>query len=190
MRIITGRARGLKLNVPKNYDVRPTADRVKESLFNIIGSRIVDVKVLDLFAGTGNLGLEAWSRGASDITFIDISRESLKLVQSNIEKCKAQEACHVLKGNCVDIAVNLYKKGERFDFVFCDPPYSKGWIEKIVDVLQNYPFLNDGGYLIVERSAHDELPVLPKDYTCTRTEKYGETKIDFILYELAKKLEE
>jgi len=190
MRIITGRARGLKLTVPKNYDVRPTADRVKESLFNIIGSRIVDAKVLDLFAGTGNLGLESWSRGAREITFIDLSRESLKLVQSNIEKCKAQEDCTVLKGSCVDIAANLYKKGERFDFVFCDPPYSKGWIEKIIGVLERCPFMNDGGYLIVERSAHDELPVLPTGYTCTRTEKYGETKIDFILYEIVKKLEE
>lgn len=190
MRIITGRARGLKLTVPKNYDVRPTADRVKESLFSIIGSLIVDAKVLDLFAGTGNLGLESWSRGAREITFIDLSRESLKLVQSNIEKCKAQEACHVIKGSCIDVAMNLYKKGERFDFAFCDPPYSKGWIEKIIGVLEHYPFLNDGGYLIVERSAHDELPTLPVGYTCTRTEKYGETKIDFILYEAAKKLEE
>ncbi len=77
MRIITGRARGLQLNTPKNWDVRPTADRVKESLFSIIGSRIIDAQVLDLFAGTGNLGLESWSRGANAITFIDESRESL-----------------------------------------------------------------------------------------------------------------
>lgn len=184
MRIITGRARGLKLTVPKNYDVRPTADRVKESLFSIIGARIVDAKVLDLFAGTGNLGLESWSRGASEITFIDMSRESLKLVQSNIEKCKAQDDCHVIKGSCVEVAQNLYKKGERFDFAFCDPPYSKGWIEKIIAVLEKNPFLNNGGYLIVERSAHDELPDLPTGYTCLRTEKYGETKVDFILYEI------
>ena len=80
MRIITGRARGLKLTTPKNWDVRPTADRVKESLFNIIGSKIIGAQVLDLFAGTGNLGLESWSRGAGKIVFTDTSKESLRLV--------------------------------------------------------------------------------------------------------------
>ena len=80
MRIITGRARGLKLTTPKNWDVRPTADRVKESLFNIIGSKIIGAQVLDLFAGTGNLGLESWSRGAEKIVFTDTSKESLRLV--------------------------------------------------------------------------------------------------------------
>ena len=185
MRIITGRARGLKLTVPKNYDVRPTADRVKESLFSIIGSQIIDARVVDLFAGTGNLGLESWSRGAKEIVFIDLSRESLKLVASNIEKCKASQDTKVFKGSCLDIMSNLYKKGERFDFAFCDPPYSKGWVEKIIELLGRCPFLNEGGYLIVERSAHDELPALPAGYTCERTEKYGETKIDFILYKIS-----
>ena len=91
MRIITGRARGLQLTTPKNFDVRPTADRVKESVFNIIGSKIIGTQVLDLFAGTGNLGLESWSRGAEGITFIDESKESLRLVQNNIAKCRADK---------------------------------------------------------------------------------------------------
>lgn len=86
MRIITGKARGLKLVTPKNYLVRPTADRVKEALFNIIQSRIPGSTVLDAFAGTGNLGLEAWSRGAEQVVYFDKSRESLKLVKANVEK--------------------------------------------------------------------------------------------------------
>ena len=90
MRIITGKARGLHLNVPKNYEVRPTADRVKESLFNIIGSKVVDAAVLDLFAGSGNLGLESWSRGARFVQFVDNSRMSLQLTDSNIRKCRAE----------------------------------------------------------------------------------------------------
>ena len=98
MRIITGKARGLKLTVPKNMDVRPTADRVKESLFNIIGTKIIGARVLDMFAGTGNLGLESWSRGAAAVTFVDESRESLRLVQSNIVKCRAEADVQVLKG--------------------------------------------------------------------------------------------
>ena len=95
MRIITGKARGLHLNVPKNYDVRPTADRVKESLFNIIGAKIVGSAVLDLFAGSGNLGLESWSRGARFVQFVDNSRTSLKLTDSNIVKCRAEADCKV-----------------------------------------------------------------------------------------------
>ena len=91
MRIITGKARGLKLTTPKNMDVRPTSDRVKESLFNIIGTKIVGTRVLDLFAGTGNLGLEAWSRGAEKVVFIDESQASLQLVRSNITKAKAEK---------------------------------------------------------------------------------------------------
>ncbi len=78
------------MTVPKRMDVRPTADRVKESLFNIIGTKIIGARVLDMFAGTGNLGLESWSRGAAAVTFVDESRESLRLVQSNIVKCRAE----------------------------------------------------------------------------------------------------
>lgn len=182
MRIITGKARGLQLTVPKTYDVRPTADRVKESVFSIIGSKIIQAKVVDLFAGTGNLGLESWSRGAESITFIDASRESLRLVESNINKCRASEACRMFKGDASEVIQRLYKQGERYDFAFCDPPYNKGWIEKIVKVLEVCPFLISGGYLVVERSVLNALPALPAGYELVRSSKYGETYVDFILY--------
>ena len=187
MRIITGKARGLQLTVPKTYDVRPTADRVKESVFNIIGSKIIGAKVLDLFAGTGNLGLESWSRGAEKCTFIDESRESLRLVQSNIKKCRAEADCVTVKGSAPAVAERLYNEGKRFDFVFCDPPYNKGWIERMIEVLGRCPFLQEGGYLVVERSAHDELPSLPTGYELVRSEKYGETLIDFIYCNISTK---
>lgn len=182
MRIITGKVRGLQLTVPKNMDVRPTADRVKESLFNIIGSKIIGAKVLDLFAGTGNLGLESWSRGAEQIAFIDESKESLRLVNSNINKCRAQENCKVHKGNAVTIAAHLASEGERFDFAFCDPPYNKGWVEQIIGLFPDHAFLQEGGYLIVERSAHNELPPLPECLENVREQKYGETYINFLRY--------
>lgn len=190
MRIITGRARGLQLTVPKTYDVRPTADRVKESVFSIIGSKIIGADVLDLFAGTGNLGLESWSRGAASITFIDESKESLRLVSSNIAKCKAENDCTMLKGSAVSVAERLYQQGKRFDFAFCDPPYSKGWIEKIFDVLERSPFLKPGGYLVVERAGKDDLPPLPEKYELVRSEKYGDTKVDFIYYDNFEKMSE
>ena len=171
MRIITGKARGLKLTTPKNWDVRPTADRVKESLFNIIGSKIVGARVLDLFAGTldlfagtGNLGLECWSRGAEHIVFTDMSRESLRLVQSNIAKCRAENETETLLGDAVQMIDRLYKKGVRFDFVFADPPYNKGLVQKVIAALVQSPLLNDGGYLVAEHSAHDDIGALPENF--------------------------
>lgn len=184
MRIITGKARGLQLTVPKTYDVRPTADRVKESVFNIIGSKIIGAEVIDLFAGTGNLGLESWSRGAKAITFIDESKESLRLVKSNIAKCRAEADCTVVKGSAPQVAERLAREGRRFDFAFCDPPYNKGWVQQIIAVLGSTPFLTEGGYLVVERSAHDELPTLPAGCELVRSSRYGETIVDFILYNI------
>ena len=187
MRIITGKARGLQLTVPKTYDVRPTADRVKESVFNIIGSKIIGARVLDLFAGTGNLGLESWSRGASAVTFIDESKESLRLVRSNIAKCRADEDCTVLKGSAPSVAERLAVSGELFDIAFCDPPYNKGWVQQIVELLGRRPFLQDGGYLVVERSAHDELGALPAGCELVRSQRYGETIVDFIKWNIFEK---
>ena len=187
MRIITGKARGLQLTVPKTYDVRPTADRVKESVFNIIGSKIIGAKVLDLFAGTGNLGLESWSRNASAITFIDESKESLRLVRSNIAKCRAEQDCTVLKGSAPSVAERLALGGELFDIAFCDPPYNKGWVQQIIALLGRRSFLNDGGYLVVERSAHDEFGELPTGCELVRTQRYGETIVDFIKWNIFEK---
>ncbi len=184
MRIITGKARGLQLTVPRNYDVRPTADRVKESVFNIIGSKIIGAEVVDLFAGTGNLGLESWSRGASHVTFIDMSTESLRLVKSNVAKCRAEDACTVLKGSAPQVAQRLGMEGKRFAIAFCDPPYNKGWVQQIISALSVQPFLQEGGYLIVERSAHDELGELPGCLELVRSSHYGETFVDFLRFTL------
>ena len=136
MRIITGKARGLHLNVPKNYDVRPTADRVKESLFNIIGSKAVGAAVLDLFAGSGNLGLESWSRGARFV---------------------------------------------QFALIFVDPPYNKGWVQKILSKLAKFPLLAENGWLVAEHSAHDDITgAVPEGYEIFRSQQYGETVLSFI----------
>ncbi|MGE4589069.1 MAG: 16S rRNA (guanine(966)-N(2))-methyltransferase RsmD [Acidaminococcaceae bacterium] len=180
MRIITGKARGLKLITPKNMDVRPTSDRVKESLFNIIGTKIVGTRVLDLFAGTGNLGLEAWSRGAEKIVFVDDSTTSLQLVRSNISKAKAEKETQVINGNAAKIIASLTMKGEKFDFIFCDPPYNKGLPAQIIEQVAKYDIVVSGGYLIVEHSQHEILPELPEKLENIRNEKYGETLISFL----------
>ena len=181
MRIITGKARGLRLNVPKNYDVRPTADRVKESLFNIIGGKVTGAAVLDLFAGSGNLGLESWSRGARAVQFVDHSRASLKLTDSNIQKCRAEEECKVLKYDAEAAVELLYRQGQRFDLMFVDPPYNKGWVQKILAKLAKSPLLAEDGWLIAEHSMHDVIAdAVPERYEVFRSQQYGETVLTFI----------
>lgn len=182
MRIITGKARGLKLLEPKNYDVRPTADRVKESLFNILGTGIREARVLDLFAGTGNLGLESWSRGASAITFVDMSLSSLKLVRGNIAKCRAEVACTVLKGDALQLLGRLARGGQQFDYLFCDPPYNKGWVQKVLNSPELLQVLSPRGLLIAEHSAHDNIDLsLPATLKVVRRERYGETILSLIM---------
>jgi 16S rRNA (guanine966-N2)-methyltransferase len=182
MRIITGKRRGLCLTEPKNYDVRPTADRVKESLFNILGSKVQGAAVLDLFAGTGNLGLECWSRGAQTVVFVDKALTSLKLVYSNIEKCQAQAECQVLHQDALSALTRLARQEQGFDFIFCDPPYNKGLVQQVLKnpVLMN--LLKPAGVLIVEHSAHDELEeAVPEGLTLKRRQKYGETFLSFMV---------
>lgn len=180
MRIITGKARGLKLVTPKNMQVRPTSDRVKESLFNIIGTKIIGAKVLDLFAGTGNLGLEAWSRGAEKIVFVDENPTSLQLVMSNIKKAKAEKETNTIKGSALRVVADLSAKGELFDFVFCDPPYNKGLVEQIIRQISQNNIVASGGYIIIEHSQHETIQELPSKIENVRSEKYGETLVSFL----------
>ena len=181
MRIITGRARGLRLTEPKNYDVRPTADRVKEALFSILGTRVLGARVLDLFAGTGNLGLECWSRGAAQVTFVDASAASLKLVRSNIAKCRAEADVEVLKGDAIATLRRLAAQGRQYDLLFCDPPYSKGWLTKVLAALPQAQVLAADGLLVAEHAAEVQLgSLLPYALEEFRVQKYGSTSLSFI----------
>lgn len=182
MRIITGKARGLKLVTPKNYLVRPTADRVKEALFNIIQSRIPGSTVLDAFAGTGNLGLEAWSRGAEKVFYFDKSRESLKLVKANVEKARAAEDVTMIHTDAVNGLAMMAQQKRQFDVIFSDPPYDKGLNRKLVEALEKWPVLKEGGLLVLEHSLMEN----PREYVPERleirSEKYGDTKISLIVW--------
>ena len=125
MRIITGSARGCRLKTPQGQETtRPTADRVKESVFNILGSMVQDRRVLDLFAGTGNLGLEALSRGAAAAVFAD--RTTADLIRENARRTRLEDRVQVLSGDVFAILRRLEAQGERFSLIFCDPPYHKG----------------------------------------------------------------
>ena len=172
MRIITGRARGLRLKTPKNFLTRPTADRVKESLFNILNGLInfSEVKaVLDLFAGTGALGLESVSRGAASATFIDTS--TTQIIAENLSRAKF-EGCLVLRGDFEKILRRLSKSGATFDLIFSDPPYAKGLAQKSLELVAELNLA--GGLIVIEHGAEESLEI-PRGFELLRTTTYGHT---------------
>ena len=146
MRIIAGSCKGRPILAPKGMDTRPTLDRVKESLFGIIQFQLYGKTVLDLFAGSGNLGLEALSRGASFAAFNDMSRDAVKVIRANIEKLGFEQKSVVMN---VDFA-----QARRFDIVFLDPPYRAGLMEKALKELSTAGILNEGAMVIAEHDAH------------------------------------
>ncbi len=153
MRIVAGSARGRKLISPEGMDVRPTTDKVKESLFNIIQFEVPDARVLDLFAGTGQLGLEALSRGAREAVFVDAAGKSLATVKKNVELCGFADRATLVHADAI---AWLSRREGTFDLVFLDPPYHKGLCEKAMEALP--PVLNDSAAVICETQADEDLP--------------------------------
>jgi 16S rRNA (guanine966-N2)-methyltransferase len=181
MRIIAGVVKGFLLKTPKGFDVRPTSDRVKETVFNILSSQITGATVLDLFAGTGNLGLEALSRGAISAMFLDASSKSLAVVKENIAHTNFNDRCEVRKTDAL-VGMNFFQKSHiKFDLIFCDPPYNRGLVGKVLINLDNPDsILSLDGILIVEHSRHEGWPDSLGYLQLRRTEKFGETLISFV----------
>ncbi len=175
MRIITGSARGCRLKTPKGADVtRPTADRVKESLFNILGQMVAGRKVLDIFAGTGNLGLEALSRGAESAVFVD--KATAKLIAENLQLTRLQEKGIVRSG---DVFAELSRQAAgkaEFSLIFCDPPYHKGlWQQALRQIDASDGLMAENGILVVEHGAEEnDIPELSR-LQLVHNRRYGHT---------------
>jgi 16S rRNA (guanine966-N2)-methyltransferase len=173
MRIITGSARGCRLKTPKGLETRPTADRIKESLFSILGDRIPERKVLDVFAGTGGLGLEALSRGASEAVFID--KVTDKLIRDNAIHTHLIDRAEILRGDVFQALQRLSAAGRRFDLVFCDPPYHKGLWERTLVFFDTGRLLLPDAIVVVEHGRDEnDVPVL-QSFECVRNQGYGAT---------------
>ncbi len=158
MRIISGSSKGKKLFTPKQASLRPTSDRVKESLFNILGEEISGKAVLDLFAGTGNLGIEALSRGARRVTFVENTREAYRLIERNLLACQMEDRSEILLKE-VDRGLRLlHAKGECFDLIFMDPPYEKGLIRKTMEILGTVKIYHEDSILVIEHNRREPLP--------------------------------
>ena len=172
MRVITGTARGRKLKEPEGNSIRPTSDMVKESIFNIIQFDIEGRRVLDLFAGTGQLGIEALSRGAGSCDFVDKEKAAYQLVRTNL-------AATELTGGQVfqSDAVSFLKRGERYDLVFFDPPYELGNPGQIIEKIVQFDILNQNGIMVCETRVETDLPEVSAPYQKGREYRYGKVKI-------------
>lgn len=173
MRIITGKAKGCQLKTPKGMSTRPTSDRVKESLFSILGNEVEDVNVLDVFAGTGGLGLEALSRGAKSAVFVD--KSTADIIKDNLRHCHLEEQGEVMKGDVFTAMQRLAGQGRSFELVFCDPPYHLGLWQRTMTYLAKSSLLSTGGLLVVECGGDEnEVLDLPQ-FKLLRKQKYGHT---------------
>ena len=155
-------------------DTRPTTDKVKESLFNIIQFELEGRRVLDLFAGTGQLGLEALSRGAEHCTFVDQRREAAALVKENVKLCRFEGQARVVQGESQDF---LRACGEKFDVIFLDPPYQTNLLEQCIEKITRFDILREHGIIVCESGTEWTIPPLEPPYEAGREYRYGQIKL-------------
>ena len=172
MRVITGKARGVQLKTPDGMLTRPTTDRVKEALFSIINFDIPGAKVLDLFGGTGQLGIEALSRGAKSAVFVDAREDACKLIKENLKRTKMEQDGRVIRSDYADY---LSRCREQFDIIFLDPPYAEVFLENALKRITEIDILQSNGIIVTERPLGKELPWEFENYTRSRAYKYGKT---------------
>ena len=174
MRVISGTARGRKLKELQGMETRPTTDKVKESLFNIIQFEIEGRRVLDLFGGTGQLGVEALSRGAERCTFVDQRREAVSLIRENLKLCGLSERSRVVQGEALSFLASC---GEKFDVILLDPPYEGELLSRAVEAITRFDILSEHGIMVCESAADRLLPQVAPPYEQGREYRYGKIKL-------------
>jgi len=172
MRVITGKARGVQLKTPDGMLTRPTSDRVKEALFSIIHFEIPGARVLDLFGGTGQLGIEALSRGAKQAVFVDAQENACRLIKENLIRTKLQQDGQVVRS---DYLQYLNRCRERFDIILLDPPYAEVFLENALKRITEIDILESNGIIVTERPLGKELPWEFEGYSRSKDYKYGNT---------------
>ena len=174
MRVITGTARGRKLKDLPGLETRPTTDKVKESIFNIVQFDVEGRRVLDLFAGTGQLGIEALSRGAEKCVFVDESREAARVVRENLEHTGFANQSRVVQGDAVSFLASCR---EKFELAFLDPPYATDLLDKALLKMSEIDIVSENGIIVCESALDKLLPQLPPPYRMGREYRYGKIKL-------------
>ena len=174
MRVITGSARGRRLKELEGLETRPTTDRVKEGMFSALQFEIEGRKVLDLFAGTGQLGIECLSRGASYAVFVDRRPDAVKLIRENLKLTQLQDRARVVSGDAMEFLKSLR---EKFDIVLLDPPYEAGLLEPAIAYLTAFDILAPHGIIVAEHPAGTALPQAEASFRVRRTYRYGKIAV-------------
>ncbi|MEW6009039.1 MAG: 16S rRNA (guanine(966)-N(2))-methyltransferase RsmD [Candidatus Omnitrophota bacterium] len=178
MRIIAGQFKGR--NLISRQGVRPTEDKVKKSLFDILRNVIAGSRFLDLFAGTGAVGIEALSRGAKEVFFVESDSANVRIIQENIDNLKIDNRLCTILGFDVERAIpNLHSRKEKFDFIFLDPPYYLDMVKKTLQTLGAYDIVNRNGFIIVQDHLRDKLPDEFERFKLWRIKKYSTTLLSF-----------
>ena len=172
MRVITGSARGVTLKTPEGMQTRPTTDRVKEAMFSIIQFEIPGADVLDLFGGTGQLGIEALSRGAKSATFVDAGEPACRLIRENLKRTRLEQSGKVVRS---DYLAYLNRCREKYQIIFLDPPYAEVFLENALKCITEIDILHSGGIIVAERPLGKELPWEFEGFSRSRDYKYGNT---------------
>lgn len=183
VRIIAGKARGRKLIPPATMETRPTLDRVKESMFSIIQNYIPDAVVVDVFAGTGSLGLEAASRGAKEVYLVDRSKDAFSLLKQNIENLKFEDTCYALNKDSYEALRYLSDKNKVFDIIFIDPPYCKEMIPEAIKIIYDKKMLSKDGIIVTKIDSIEEIYEGYEEISLIKSRKYGNTTICLYKYE-------
>jgi 16S rRNA (guanine(966)-N(2))-methyltransferase RsmD len=181
MRIISGINKGKKLYAPEGAQVRPTGDKIKEAVFNIIGPIDEEAVVLELFAGSGSIGIEFLARGAKHCTFIDVSRKSLNYVKKNLDLCNFNNKAKIILSDYEKAIINLSKNNEKFDYIFADPPYALNLSNNIINKVFEFDIIKSGGLLIIETDKSEKV-IDNKDTNMIKYKEkiYGRTRISLI----------
>lgn len=174
MRVVAGTAKGIQLKTPEGMLTRPTADRVKEAMFSIIQFDLPGAKVLDLFGGTGQLGIEALSRGAKSATFVDASEDACRLIRENLKRTKMEHLGRVIRSDYLEY---LKRSQEKYDIIILDPPYIEDFIENSLNLISEIDILQTNGIIVTERPLDKEFPPASAGFLRSKDYKYGKTLV-------------
>jgi len=177
VRVISGSARGAHLKSIESYETRPTTDRIKENMFNLIQHVIPGKIVLDLFSGSGALAVEALSRGAAEAVLVENSKKCYTVITENLLKTRVGTRARVVTTDVEQALIDLTKKGKRFDLILMDPPYSKGYILPVLEQIEALEILTSDGYIMIEHESSDSLPEVLGRLVRVKHRAYGRTSL-------------
>lgn len=177
MRILTGALRGQTIFFKANPYLRPTADKTRKAIFDMLRGNVEDTRALDLFSGTGALGIEALSSGAESVTFVEMERPQALAIKSNLEKLGLSDKSEVVALEAVKALEKFYSQGRTFDLVFMDPPYEKGMGQKALTAISKFEIVKKGALIVLECRDSEDPPNIEKDFLCVKNKIYGDTRV-------------